>query len=80
MLRERVDLAVLDDLHDLLLDRLADALELLRLAFERHLCDGGACLADPRRRSPVGEHAERLHVFELEDVGQELELGGDVGV
>ena len=29
-LRQRVDLAVLDDLDDLLLDRLADPLELLR--------------------------------------------------
>ena len=80
MLRQRVDLTVLDDLDDLLLDRLADSLELLRLAIERHLRDGGAGLADPRRRPPVGEHAERLHVLELEDVGQQLELRGDVGV
>ena len=80
VLRQRVHLAVLDDLDDLLLDRLADALELLRLAVERHLCDGGAGLADPRRGAPVGEHAERLHVLELEDVGQQLELRGDVGV
>ena len=70
MLRQRVDLAVLDDLDDLLLDRLADALELLRLAFERHLGDGRACLADPRGGATVGEHAERLHVLELEDVGE----------
>ena len=37
VLRQRVHLAVLDDLDDLLLDRLADSLELLRLPFERHL-------------------------------------------
>ena len=38
-LRQRVDLAVLDDLDDLLLDRLADPLELLRAARERELGD-----------------------------------------
>ena len=80
MLRQRVDLTVLDDLDDLLLDRLADSLELLRLAIERHLRDRSACLTNARRRSPVGEHAERLHVLELEDVGQQLELCGDVGI
>ena len=73
-------LAVLDDLDDLLLDRLADSLELLRLALERHLRDGSPRLANARGCASVGEHAERLHVLELEDVGQELELCGDVGV
>ena len=41
-LRERMDLAVLDDLDDLLLDRLADALQLLRAAVERELGDRAA--------------------------------------
>src|SRR5581483_3857357 len=40
-LRERVDVAGLDDLDDLLLDRLADALQLLRASVERQLRDGG---------------------------------------
>jgi len=35
----RVDLAVLDDLHDLALDRLADPLQLLRAAVKRKLGD-----------------------------------------
>ena len=39
-LRQRVDLAVLDDLDDLLLDRLADPAKLLRLPVERELGDG----------------------------------------
>ncbi len=73
-------LAVVDDLHDLLLDRLADSLELLRLALERHLRDGSPRLANARGCASVSEHAERLHVLELEDVGQELELCGDVGI
>ena len=50
LLRQRVDLAVLDDLDDLPLDRLADALQLLRLAVERELRDRRRGLADPRRR------------------------------
>ena len=37
VLRQRVDLAVLDDLDDLVLDRLADPRELLRVAVEREL-------------------------------------------
>src|SRR3712207_38601 len=38
-LRQRVDLAVLDDLDDLLLDRLADPAQALRAAVERELRD-----------------------------------------
>ena len=45
-LRERLDVAGLDDLDDLLLDRLADPLQLLRAAVEREL-------GDRRRRSPA---------------------------
>ena len=44
-LRQRMHLAVLDDLHDLGLDRLPDPRELLRLPVEREL-------GDRRRRTP----------------------------
>jgi hypothetical protein len=53
-----VHLAVLDDLDDLLLDRLTDSLQLLRTAGKRQLGDGAGRLANPGRRSAVGEHAE----------------------
>src|SRR5262249_49603449 len=52
-LRERVHLPVLDDLDDLLLDRLPDPWELLRLPVERELCDGQRRLADPARRTAI---------------------------
>jgi hypothetical protein len=79
-LRQRLDVARLDDLHDLLLDRLADPRQGLRLAVERELRDRGRCLAHALGRAPVGEHAERLGALELEQVGQELEPVGDLGV
>ena len=79
-LRERLDLALLDDLDDLLLDRLADPLELLRTAVERELRDRAGRVAHPRRRPPVGDHPERLGPFELQQVGEELELLRDLRV
>src|SRR5438876_151798 len=48
-----MDLAVLDHLDDLLLDRLPDPLELLRAAVEREPRDRAGRLADPRGRPPV---------------------------
>ena len=81
MLRQRVDLAVLDDLDDLALDRLADPLQLLRaLPSSASWAIEPAGLADPGRGAPVGEHAERVVALDLEDVGEQLELGGDVRV
>ncbi len=77
---ERLDLADLDDLDDLLLDRLADSLQLLRAAVERELRDRARRLAHPRRRAAVGEDAKRLGALELEQVGEEVELVRDVGV
>ena len=77
-LRERVDLAVVDDLDDLLLDRLADSREVLRRPVERHLRDGAGRLADPGGGAAVGDHAERRLAVELEQVGEELELLGHV--
>ena len=67
-------LAVLDDLDDLLLDRLADSLEVLGAPLERELGDRPSRLADARRGAPVGEHPERVLTFELEQVGEQLEL------
>ena len=77
-LRQRVDLAVLDDLDDLLLDRLADPRQLLRPPVERELRDRARRLADARRRAAVGEHAERRLALELEQVGEQLELLRDL--
>ena len=79
-LRERVDLAVLDHLDDLLLDRLADPLELLRPTVERELGDGAAGLADPRRRAAIGGDAERVAALQLHQVGEQIELFGELHV
>ena len=79
-LRERVDLAVAHDLDDLLLDRLADPLQLLGAAVERELGDRGARLADPRRGLAVGADPERVAALELHQVGEQLELRGEGGV
>ena len=57
-LRERLDLALLDDLNDLLLDRLADAGQLLCIPLDGELCDRAARLAYSLRCSPVGERPE----------------------
>ena len=52
-LRERVHLAVVDDLDDLALDRLSDPLQLLRLPVERELGDRRRRLSDPRRSPAI---------------------------
>ena len=77
-LRERVDAAVVDDLDDLLLDRLADPGQFFRLAFQRQLRDGGGALAHALRGAPVGDDAERFGALELQQIGELLELLGDV--
>ena len=74
------DLADLDDLDDLLLDRLADALQLLRAPVERELGDRGRRLAHARGRAAVGDDPERVLPLELEQVGEELELVRDLRV
>ena len=79
-LRERVHLAVLDDLDDLVLDRLPDARELLRLSIERELGDRQRGLADPPRRAPVGDHLERLLLEDLREVREQVELVGELVV
>ena len=77
-LRESLDLPVLDDLDDLLLDRPADPAEVLRLAGQGELGDGAPRLADAGRSAAIGEHPERGLAFELEQVGEQVELLGDV--
>jgi hypothetical protein len=77
-LRQRLHLAQLDDLHDLVLDRLADSGQLLRLAVERELGDRPACLADARRCAAIREHAEGVLALQLAQVGEQLELVGQL--
>ena len=71
---ERAHLARLDHLDDLVLDRLPDPGEVLRLALERELRDGPAGFPDPRRGTAVGEHLECFLALELAQVGEQLEL------
>ena len=80
LLRQRLDLADLDDLDDLLLDRLADALQLLRAPVERELRDGAGGLAHARGRPAIRNDAERVLALELEQVREEVDLVGDDGV
>jgi len=80
LLRQRRDLADLDDLDDLLLDRLADPLQLLGPAVERELRDGARRLPHPGGRAAVGDDAEGVLALELEQVREEFDLVGDVGV
>src|SRR4051794_36897272 len=81
-LRERLDLPVLDDLDDLLLDRLADPLQLLRLSVQRELRDRPRRVAHPGSRAAVGAHAKGFGALQLQQVGEQLELlrnGGILG-
>ncbi len=80
LLRQRLDLADLDDLDDLLLDRPADALQLLRSPVERELGDRGRRLAHARGRAAVGDDPERVLPLELEQVSEELDLVRDLRV
>ena len=70
-------LRVLDDLP---LDRRADPGEPRRLLVEGELRHGNGRLADARRRAAVGAQAESVRAVELEQVGEELELLGELGV
>jgi len=79
-LSQRRHLAVADGLDDLLLDRLADPLELLRSAGEGHLGDRAWCLTDPGRRPPVRRDAEALVAQQLGQVGEQIELIRERGV
>ena len=78
--RERVHLPVVDDLDDLLLDRLPDSGQLGRATRERELGDRRRRLPDTRRRAPVGDDLERLLREDLRDVREQVELVGDLRV
>ena len=79
-LRERLDLALLDDLNDLLFDRLADAGQLFCIALDGELCDRAARLSYSLSCSPVGKRAELVAALQLEKVGQQVELVRDLRV
>ena len=79
-LRERVHLAVLDDLHDLVLDRLPDPGKLLRLPVERELRDRQRRLPDPPRRAAVRDDLERLLLEDLREVREQVELVRELAV
>ena len=79
-LGEGLDPAVFDDLDDLLLDRLADPGQLLRLPVHGELRDRAAGLPHALSRAPVRERTELVAAFELQEVGQEVELVRDVCV
>jgi hypothetical protein len=76
-LGQRVDLAVLDRLDDLRLDRLADPLEPHGLPVERELGDGRRRLPDARGRLAVRAEAEGVASVELDQVGEQVELLGE---
>jgi hypothetical protein len=60
-----VDLAVPNDLDDLLLDGLPDPLELLRPALESKARDRASGLLDPCGGAAVGGDAEPVGAFQL---------------
>src|SRR4029453_11896973 len=75
-----LDLALVDDLDDLALDRLADPGQIFGLAFQRELCDRAARGANLVRGTAVGEHAKLLLAVQLEQIGQQIELLGHLRV
>ncbi len=79
-LGERLHVVGLDDLHDLALDRRADAGEPGGLPFNRELRHRNRGVPDPSRRTPVGGQSERVGAVELQHVGQKLEALGEFGI
>ena len=79
-LGERVHLAVLHDLDDLVLDRLADPGELLCAPVERELGNRQRRLPDPAGGAAVCDDLERLLLEDLGEVGEELELIRELAV
>ena len=65
-----LDLALFDDLDDLLLDRLADPGQLLGASLDGELGDRAARLAHLLGRPPIGQRPELIAPFELEEVRQ----------
>ena len=79
-LGERGQVARLRVLDDLPFDRRADPGKPRRLLVECKLRDRNGRLADARRGAAVGAQTESVGAVELEQVGQELELLGELGV
>ena len=79
-LRKRAHVPGRRVLDDLLLDRRPDPREARRRLLERELGDRDGRLADPLRRPPVGLEAEGVGAVELEQVGEEVEALGELGV
>src|SRR5207253_7466990 len=80
LLRQRLDLAQLDDLDDLLLDRLADALQLLRPTVERELGDRPRRLTYAGGGAAIGDDAKGVLALELKKVAEQVDLVRDVRV
>ena len=74
------DLAVVDDLDDLLLDRLADPRELLRLALERRAPRPSPAVSRIALAARRYAGRGRPLALELEQVAEQVELRRDVGV
>ncbi len=78
--RERLHLADVHHLDDLLLDRAADPREILGLPLEGELGDRHRRLADPAGGAPIRDDLEGLLVQDLREVGQQVELVGQLRV
>jgi hypothetical protein len=78
--RQSVDLALLDDLDDLFLDRLPDSLQLLRAAVQREPRNRAGGFAHPGRSAPVREDAKGFGTLQFQQVGEQVELLRDLGI
>ena len=79
-LRQSGDVARVDELDDLGLDRLADSVELRRVAFARQGGDAARRVADALRCIPIGAQPERVGAVDLEQIGQQIERVGEFSV
>src|SRR4029079_5434413 len=74
------DLALVEERDDLLLDRVADALQLGRAAGQRELPDRRGAVGDRPGRVLVGEDPEAVGAIELVEGAELAERCGDLGV
>ena len=80
LVKHRQMLAARDD-GDLVGEVPADARQLIKvLALGQHVGDVARQLADQPRRPPVGAHPERVGALDVEQIGNLVELAGDLGV
>ena len=75
-----MDLAVVDDLDDLFLDRLADSLQLLGASVERELSHLRRRLAHALSRPAIGRDAKAVVPVDLAEISEQVELIRDVGI